>query len=106
MQNDLEGLLKNLRTAIIEGNYAVLIDAATQIDEASTTLREPSLSSLQQIKAEALHTASCLESAISGIRSARRRMVEIDEAARGLTTYDRSGAKATVPATSRASRRV
>ena len=61
---------------------------------------------LAALRAKAAQNAACLDAAISGVKSARRRLREIAQAEMGLTTYDREGAKAVHLAAPSASRRV
>ena len=54
--------------------------------------------SLQVVRQKADRNARCLLAATRGIKSARRRVADIQNAANGLVTYDRSGKRAEVTA--------
>jgi hypothetical protein len=106
MTGSAETILQDLRKALMEGQYAQLSVLIPALEDAEADLRSRDLSTLRTLQAEAARTEACLQSALSGVRAARRRVVEVAEAAKGLTTYDRVGHKATVPAVAPTSRRV
>lgn len=106
MSKHTETLIQNVRKAVVEGDYAQLANLLPilQISEAEPFIGD--LAELRRLKAEAERTEACLFSALQGIRAARRRVDDVVEASRGLTTYDRGGHKATVRATVPMTRRV
>lgn len=106
MTANAETILKTVRNAVVEGGYDQLetLLAALQTAEADIPLRN--LEDLRTLKAEAERTEACLLSALNGVRAARRRVTEVTEATRGLTTYDRDGSRATVLAALPTTRRV
>lgn len=106
MTIEAEVTLKAVRRAVIEGDYGQLALLLPELTNGETGLPPGDLTSLHRLKAEAERTATCLHSALAGVRAARRRAAEIMEATKGLTTYDRDGSKATVSASAPASRRV
>ena len=106
MSQSPESILQNVRRAVMEGGYAQLAALLPALRETEEALQSADLRTLQALQAEAERTESCLVSALAGVRAARRRVAEVSEAARGLTTYDRGGLRATVPAALPASKRV
>ncbi|TGD41939.1 hypothetical protein EEB11_16445 [Pseudotabrizicola sediminis] len=106
MSQSPEAILQNVRRAVMEGEYAQLEILLPALRDTEAAMVNGDLRTLQTLQAEAERTESCLISALAGVRAARRRVAEVSEAAKGLTTYDRGGHKATVPAVLPASRRV
>ncbi|GEM_PF-5665140 len=106
MTHEITTLLQDLRRAVLTGDYGQLADLVPALAQAESQLDRCDLQQATALQAQADRTASCLQGAMSGLKSARRRVVEIDEAARGLTTYDRNGAKATLPCAPPTSRRM
>ena len=106
MAETLEHILAEVRVAVVEGDYARLATILPALELAENALQTSDPLDIRTLKANAMRTAGCLQAALSGVRAARRRVLEIDEAARGLTTYDRGGVKATVPIHAPTSRRV
>lgn len=106
MSQSPDVILRTVRLAVMEGEYALLASLLPALEEAEAVMAGADLPRLQTLQAEAERTESCLVSALAGVRAARRRVAEVTDAAKGLTTYDRGGVKATVPAALPASRRV
>lgn len=106
MSQDPETVLQDVRRAVMEGEFGLLASLLPALRETEEALRGADLRTLRTLQAEAERTESCLMSALAGVRAARRRVAEVSEAAKGLTTYDRGGLKATVPAALPASKRV
>jgi hypothetical protein len=106
MRHDLMSLLDDMRGAVVAGNYAQLSALLPALSEAEQTIQPQDMGQLAALRAKAAQNAACLDAAISGIKSARRRMTEIAKAEAGLTTYDREGAKATLLSAPPKSRRV
>lgn len=106
MISDLETILSKIRKAIIDGEYESLANLITDLEHAEAEIIGSDLDLLRAVKVEADRTGTCLRSALSGVRAARRRVADVAEAARGLTTYGPCGVKATVLASPPKSRRV
>lgn len=106
MQNDLMSVLDEMREAVVTGNYTQLSTLLPALSEAEKTIQPQDMAQLAALRAKAAQNAACLDAAISGVKSARRRMAEIAKAEAGLTTYDREGAKATLSSVLPKSRRV
>ncbi|MDO8882212.1 MAG: hypothetical protein U0934_02515 [Pseudotabrizicola sp.] len=106
MPGSAETVLQDLRKAVMDGQYAQLAVLMPALQDVEADFRSGDLVTLRSLQAEAERTEACLQSALSGVRAARRRVVEVAEAAKGLTTYDRVGHKATVPTVTPTSRRV
>ncbi|MBN2629220.1 MAG: hypothetical protein JXR75_01620 [Rhodobacteraceae bacterium] len=106
MTNEIVTVLEDIRHVILSGDYGRLADLVPALEDAESQLGSCDLQQAMALKAQADRTASCLQGAMSGLKSARRRVAEIDDAARGLTTYDRNGAKATLPCAPLTSRRI
>ena len=106
MMADVETLLSDLRRGLISGDYSMLPDLLPQLEQIEA--RAPSLSAadLHLLRAEAERAQACLQAALSGVRAARRRVVDVADAARGLTTYGPDGVKATLPSALPGSRRI
>ncbi|RGP35801.1 hypothetical protein [Pseudotabrizicola alkalilacus] len=106
MTKKIDTILADVRNSLMAGNYGQLATLIPALETAEAQVPSNDLARLKALKAEAERTAHCLQAALSGVRAARRRVAEISEAAKGLTTYDREGHKATVPNGAPASRRV
>ncbi|MFN4154144.1 MAG: hypothetical protein ACK4HF_05780 [Paracoccaceae bacterium] len=106
MADSIEVILVDVRKAVLDGDYEQLAMLMRALEHAEAEVDTRDLVLLSAMKAEAERTAICLQAALSGVRTARRRVSEIAEAARGLTTYDREGTRATVPVALPTSRRV
>lgn len=106
MKTDVEETLRAVRSATIAGDYTQLSNLLHILEKNEAMLGAADLECLKRIKVEAGRTADCLDAAVSGVRAARRRMADILSAAQGLTTYDRIGGKATLPASPSPGRRV
>ncbi|MFN4129195.1 MAG: hypothetical protein ACK4GC_05195 [Paracoccaceae bacterium] len=106
MTVDAEKALRAVRQAVLDGDYVQLSTLLPELEQGEADLHRTDLTTLHRLTAEAERTATCLQSALSGVRAARRRAVEITKATQGLTTYDRDGVKATVPASTPTPRRV
>jgi predicted oxidoreductase len=106
MQNDMNTLLDDMRDAVVVGNYGKLSELLPALTEAEKLLQPQSMAEMAALRARAAQNAACMDAAISGIKSARRRLTEIAKAEAGLTTYDREGGKATLSSAQPKSRRV
>lgn len=106
MTANAEAILKTVRTAVIEGQYDQLEALLSALQSAEAEIPVANIADLRVLKAEAERTEACLTSALNGVRAARRRVTEVTEATRGLTTYDRDGSRATVLAAIPTTRRV
>lgn len=104
MPETIQTILDNMRGAIVAGDYEKLTGLLPALSEAEKSLVPTGMAELAALRSRAAQNAACLDAAISGVKSARRRLHEIAQAELGLTTYDRAGAKAmhlAAPATSR-----
>ena len=106
MPNDMNTLLDDMRDAVVVGDYRKLSELLPSLAEAEKALQPQSMAELAALRARAAQNAACMDSAISGIKSARRRLTEIAKAEAGLTTYDREGGKAMLTSAQPKSRRV
>lgn len=106
MTDRIDTILADVRSALMAGDYGQLALLIPALETAEGQMPANDLTVLKTVKAEAERTADCLHAALSGVRAVRRRVAEISEAAKGLTTYDREGHKATVPSGTSTSRRV
>ncbi|MFN3723147.1 MAG: hypothetical protein ACK4VZ_08895 [Paracoccaceae bacterium] len=106
MTDSCQAVLKDVRTAILDGDYTQLIALLPALRQIEAELQAGDLATLRALQIEAARTEACLGSALSGVRSARRRIAEVAQAAKGLTTYDRGGFKATLPSVTSTPRRV
>lgn len=106
MHNNLMIVLDDMREAVVAGNYTRLSALLPALSEAEKSFLAQDMTTLAALRAKAAQNAACLDAAISGVKSARRRMTEIAQADAGLTTYDRGGAKATLLSAVPKSRRV
>lgn len=100
-------LLDQAYDAILKSDYAALPDLSARLEQAldtgAATLGEEVL---RRIRQKASRNAVVLLAAQRGIRSARRRLEEVREAASGLTTYDRQGKRAAVSETRQLAQRL
>jgi hypothetical protein len=106
MTENIQTVLDDMRGAIVAGDYAKLTGLLPALSAAEKSLAPTGMADLAALRAKAAQNASCLDAAISGVKSARRRLREIAQAEMGLTTYDREGAKALHLAAPSTSRRV
>ena len=106
MSNNIAAVLADVRKAVIAGDYAQLVSLLPVLGQYESDVEAYDVTALRALREEAARAATCLESALSGVRAARRRIAEIAHADQGLTTYDRDGLKATVPIVVPVSRRV
>lgn len=106
MTPDISTALHDIRAALLSGNFADLAQHLPALQAAESALGTTDLATLRHIKAEAERTETCLHAALTGVRVARRRLVDITDAMSGLTTYDRDGTKATVASALPRSKRV
>jgi hypothetical protein len=101
-----ETILSDLRRGLVSGDYSVLSGLLPQLEQIEAEAEFLSAADLHSLKAEAERAQACLQAAVSGVRAARRRMTDVADAARGLTTYGPDGVKATLPTTPPGSRRI
>jgi hypothetical protein len=103
---ELKTMLEDANQAILTGNFKKLERLTAQLAAESNLLSMVEPQDLVALRAQAMRNATCLLGAISGVKSARRRLADIAAAAQGLTTYDRRGGKATVAQTAKQTKRV
>ncbi len=94
--HDLEALLDATRAALLAGDLEELARLATALEVALDS-RALSPEEAMALRARAVHNATLLAAASSGVRSARRRMAEV-AASRDLVTYDSTGRRGVVQA--------
>ncbi len=106
MTHNLGMILDDMYAAILAGDFDQLSNLVPGLEDARELAERVGFPDPISIGKRAERNALCLQAAIYGVKSARRRVADIAEAARGLTTYDRVGGKATLSATPPKSRRV
>ena len=106
MASDLSILLDEMHAATLSGDFARLTALLPDLEDARKRVETRGSADPGALRKKAERNALCLQAAVYGVKSARRRIADIAEAARGLTTYDRIGGKATLSDTAPKSRRV
>jgi hypothetical protein len=96
MTLDLAMVLDDMHAAILAGDFTRLADLVPDLQDAQQLAETAGHPNPAVLKDKARRNAVCLQAALSGVKSARRRIADIADAARGLTTYDRVGSKATL----------
>ncbi len=92
MQNDtIEGVLDQIHTAILAGDFSALGPMALALERGLTNLTATNPALLQRISRKSARNAACLKAAGDGVRAARRRLAELRQIAAGLVTYDGQG---------------
>lgn len=97
MQNNHSAaqVLDQMHQAILQADFALLAGLAPALETAVASLgRSADASSLQAIQHKAARNAACLVAAGRGVRSAMRRLAEVQGAGTGLITYDGAGKRA------------
>lgn len=85
-------MMEDLRLAMLDGNLAVLDGLPDELQQAVPGLAALSREELVQLRQAAGENMRRIEAALSGLRSARRRIADIAGADRSLT-YDKRGTK-------------
>lgn len=106
MAHDLAVILDDMHAAILAGDFGRLTTLVPGLEDARELAERAGHPNPAVIQSKAERNALCLQAAIYGVKSARRRVADIADAARGLTTYGRDGGKATLSSASPKSRRV
>lgn len=106
MTAEMQTVLSDLRAGLLSGDYSVLPRLLPQLEAIEDRAASLSADDLHILRAEADRAQACLQAALSGVRAARRRMTDVADAARGLTTYGPDGVKATLPTALPGSRRI
>lgn len=106
MAHDLAVILDDMHAAILAGDFNRLSMLVPGLEQARQQAEVAGHPEPRLVHGKAERNALCLQAAIFGVKSARRRIADIAEAARGLTTYDRVGTKATLSSIPPKSRRV
>ncbi len=94
---NLEQLLDAVRASTRSADFAALAELAPRLEAAladKSQFQQPGL--LLRLKAKADENAAHLDAARRGLRSARRRLDEVQRAAKGLQTYDGKGRRADI----------
>lgn len=99
MQEGLESLLDDVRSAALRGDLSDLARLAPQIDDAARVAQSGGGNLPPSVRAKARRTAAVLTATAGGIRSALGRL---DDIVSGpiLSTYDATGRKAAIAMTS------
>ena len=108
MQNDAlaEQVLDQMHLAITAGDYPALGVLAPQLEMVLNSIGQTgNAANLQVLQRKAARNAACLLAAGRGVRSALRRLAEVQGAGAGLITYDGSGKRAEHGATGQLARR-
>lgn len=99
----LDRSLDRIFALLRDGRLDDLKDALTELE---TRLRAPPVAGppvtgpvLDRLRRKAERNAACLKGAAQGLRSARRRIVEVRAAATGLGAYDAQGQRVDAAAT-------
>lgn len=106
MQPNMATVLDAMQTAILSGDFKRLAALVPDLEEAEKQAVAHGVANPGAIREKAARNAVCLQAALYGVKSARRRIADIAAATQGLTTYGRNGGKATLPAASAKPRRV
>jgi hypothetical protein len=96
MANEIVMILDATHAALLEGDLDAIGPLAQRLDDLWGTLRDCSGDTLTLIRAKAARNAKTLQAAEQGVRAARRRLSELQEAASGHRTYARDGHRAVV----------
>lgn len=108
MQNDVVAaqVLDEMHRAILVADFLALGLLTPQLEAALTGFGQAgNRAGLQAIQQKAERNAACLLASGRGVRSALRRLAEVQGAGTGLITYDGSGKRADHGATGRLTRR-
>jgi hypothetical protein len=106
MARNLAAILDDMHAALLAGDFARLNALVPDLEDARAQVVAHGHPDPTALRDKARRNALCLQAAVYGVKSARRRIADIAEAARGLTTYDRVGSKATLNLTEPKPRRV
>ncbi len=106
MARDLTLILDDMHAAILSGDFENLTRLVPLLEAAHAQIESDGHPSPATVLQKAERNALCLQAAIYGVKSARRRVADIADAARGFTTYDRVGGKATLSMSAPQTRRV
>lgn len=96
---DVEILLDQIHQTLLSGDLQSIGPLCADLESFGPDLegiRDPVLA--RRLQTKSARNAACLEAASQGLRSARRRIMEIAAARQGLQTYDRDGQKSRLPA--------
>ena len=93
----LERALDTVYRLVLTADMATLGDLEQETESLVRNL-DPlrDLSTAERLRAKAGRNAACLQAALRGLRSAQRRMAEVDGPAARHSTYDRKGLRAEV----------
>ncbi len=98
----IESLMDDLKSAILGGDLLKIRGLSDRIDAAVTAV---DFSPTDSMIRKAQRNLALLEAALSGVKSARRRIAEVEKTGRGLTVYDENGELQTVSKTRASDRR-
>jgi hypothetical protein len=94
MDSDLMAILDATHAALLDGDLDAIGPLALRLDAALDSVHACSPDMLALIRAQAQRNARTLQAAEQGVRAARRRLSELQEAASGHRTYGRDGQRA------------
>ena len=101
-----EQVLDQMHQAILTADFLALGKLTPQLETALSGMDKPrNLASLQAVQRKAERNAACLLAAGRGVRSALRRLAEVQDAGTGLITYTGAGQRADHGATGQLARR-
>lgn len=98
MTHDLETTLDQMHAAILAADFKGLSRMLPALQVAEEQMQSQGLANPGTIREKAARNATCLQASLQGVKAARRRLTDIADAAKGLTTYDKTGGKAVLPA--------
>jgi hypothetical protein len=87
----LSGVLDEVLLAVRTGRFDQLEMAARRLEAGEEQLAGMGAGALSAIRRKAEMNAQCLAAALRGVRAARRRIAEIADLQKGMTTYDCHG---------------
>lgn len=89
---DLEDVLIRTQQAIRSGDFAALVTLTAESDAGLAAIGDlQDADQAKHLRDLAGRNALCLQAAAQGVRSARRRLAEIEAARSGTQTYDGQG---------------
>lgn len=106
MTHDLGAVLDDMHAAILIADFGRLSQLVPDLETARQAAESAPHPAPHTVQQKAQRNAICLQAAMLGVKSAQRRIADVALAAKGLTTYDRGGIKATLSTIPPTSKRV
>lgn len=106
MTHNIETRIDEIHHALLTGEYKDLGGLLAQFEHEQNELERLPREDAQRLIEKAKRNEAHLRSAITGIKSGKRRAADILKAAQGLSTYDETGAQSFVRANQGVTRRV